>query len=497
MFTRVTPESVGISSARVLDFLKTLDSYNFCSHQILMARGDKIFAEVNYAPFTSNSKHRMYSVSKSFISAALGFAIQDGLMSLDDRLVDLYPDYCNENPLINDHMREATVRDMLTMRSPQTTTPGWIWGGVTDRPAVYFDRAADKVPGTVFRYDSQGSSMISTAIERKTGMPFLEYLKKKCLLAMGFSSDAYCIQAPGGHSFADSGVMCTPRDLLLLARLMMNGGCYDGVRYLDEGYCRDAVKKQTDNNESGLNLYNSYGYGYLIWKTPRDGFAFVGMGDQYAICDPKTDFVMILTSDNQGNPAATRSILYHELYRTIVENLGEALPENEEAHKELEAYASSAKLFALGERTGNPTENDFADEINGKTYALEENPMKMSEITFSFEGKRGRIVYQNAQGENELTFGLGYNEFGKFPETDRSGLIAAEYIKGHRYDCAASADWPEARMLRIKAQVIDEYFGNCTMRFAFKGDQIYVTMSKTAEGFMKDYAGSACGRIKR
>ena len=178
MFTRVTPESVGISSARVLDFLKTLDSYNFCSHQILMARGDKIFAEVNYAPFTSNSKHRMYSVSKSFISAALGFAIQDGLMSLDDRLVDLYPDYCNENPLINDHMREATVRDMLTMRSPQTTTPGWIWGGVTDRPAVYFDRAADKVPGTVFRYDSQGSSMISTAIERKTGMPFLEYLKK-------------------------------------------------------------------------------------------------------------------------------------------------------------------------------------------------------------------------------------------------------------------------------------------------------------------------------
>ena len=484
---------MGISSSCVLDFLKTLDSYHFCTHQLLMARGDRIFAEVNYAPFHRDFKHRMYSVSKSFITAALGFAIQDGLMSLDDRLVDLYPDYCAENPLINGHMRETTVRDLLTMRSPQNATPTWICGGVSDRPAVYFDRAADRIPGTVFRYDSQGSSMISTAIERKTGMPFLEYLKKKCLLSMGFSPDAYCIQAPGGHSFADSGVMCTPRDLLLFARLMMNEGSYDGVQYLDRAYCREATKKQLDNNESGLNLYNSYGYGYLIWKAPRDGFAFVGMGDQYAICDPKTDFVMILTSDNQGNPAATRSILYHALYSTVVEKLGEPLPENKEAYEELLSYSKNAKLFALGEQTGNRTDNAFADEINGKIYTFEENPMKLSRLTFSFEGKRGCIRYTNAQGENELFFGLGYNEFGKFPESDRSDLVAGESVKGHRYDCAASADWPEERKLRIKIQVIDKYFGNCTMLFSFKDDQLAVSMSKTAEGFMKDYAGYACG----
>lgn len=464
---------------------------------MILARGDKIFAEINYAPFTSQSKHRMYSVSKSFIAAALGFAIQDGLMSLDDRLVELYPDYCKDNPLVNEHMREATVLDMLTMRSPQNATPPWIWGGVTDRPAVYFDRAADRVPGTVFRYDSQGSSMIATAIERKTGMPFLEYLKKKCFLSMGFSPDAYCIQAPGGHSFSDSGVVCTPRDLLLLARLMMNGGSYDGVQYLDESYCREAVKKQADNNYSGLNLHNSYGYGYLIWKAPRDGFAFIGMGDQFAICDPKTDFVMILTSDNQGNTVVTRAILYHELYRSIVEKIGEPLAENKVAYDSLEKYCADAKLFALGERTGNPSENAFADEINGKTYVFEANPMKLSSVKFLFEGKRGRIFYTNAQGENELVFGLGYNEFGKFPENNRSGLVAAEYVEGHRYDCAASADWPEENKLRIKAQVIDEYFGNCMMTFAFKGEQISVQMDKTAEGFMKDYAGYACGKLQK
>ena len=65
---------------------------------------------------------------------------------------------------------------------------------------------------------------------------------------IGFSKDSYCIQAPGGHSFGDSGVMCTPRDLLLFARLMMNEGSYDGVQYLDRAYCREATKKQLDNN---------------------------------------------------------------------------------------------------------------------------------------------------------------------------------------------------------------------------------------------------------
>ncbi|MBQ7901190.1 MAG: serine hydrolase, partial [Clostridia bacterium] len=97
MFTNVTPEEAGISSKRVLEFIKTLDSYKLRTHSIIMARGDKIFAEGYYAPFDKDFKHRMYSVSKSFVAMAVGLAEQEGLLSLDDRFMDYFPEYRNEN----------------------------------------------------------------------------------------------------------------------------------------------------------------------------------------------------------------------------------------------------------------------------------------------------------------------------------------------------------------------------------------------------------------
>ena len=92
-FKKTTPEEAGISSKKVLDFLKTLDACGFSTHSILMARGEKLFAEVYYAPFDKDFKHRMYSVSKSFVSAAVGIAADEGLLSLDDPFIQFFPEF--------------------------------------------------------------------------------------------------------------------------------------------------------------------------------------------------------------------------------------------------------------------------------------------------------------------------------------------------------------------------------------------------------------------
>ena len=345
MFEHVTPERIGISSKQVLKFVKTLNDYHLCSHGMIMARGDKIFAEGYWAPFDQDFKHRMYSVSKSFISIAVGFMIQDGKLSLEDKLVDFYPEYLTDNPVITQHIKDTTIRNLLSMRTCHVTTPAWIEGGVSDRCSLYFQTPADRVPGTVFSYDSPGSFMLCAIVERLSGKPFLEYLKEKVLLDIGFSPDAYCIQAPGGHSFGDSGILCTPRDLLLFARFVMNKGTWNGKRYLNEEFLTEATKKQTSTSATDVKKHGSYGYGYLIWKAPNDGFAFIGMGDQFAICDPKTDFIFILNSDNQGVPDMSRALLYHELYHTIVNQLGEPMEENPEDAKKLEEYLNNLNLF--------------------------------------------------------------------------------------------------------------------------------------------------------
>lgn len=487
MFRNVSPESVGISSREVLKFIQTLDNYHFCTHSFIMARGRDIFAEGYYAPFCKEFKHRMYSVSKSFVSIAVGLAAEDGLLSLDDKMIDYFPEYLNDHT--NEFLRSMTIREMLTMETCKEKKTYWFDCHTDDRCEVFFREQADKIPGTTWSYDSPASFMLNVIVEKVTGKPFLEYMKARFLVKAGFSKDAYCLQCPGGYSFGDSGVMCTARDLFVFARFIMDGGKIDGKPYMNEDYLIQATGKQASNGHDGSVAYNTYGYGYQIWKAPNDGFAFVGMGDQFAICDREKDFIFIINSDNQGHSPSTRAILYHMLYGTIVSNLGEPMEEDTEALEKLNTYIGNLKLFSLNDGITSPC----AKEIDGKTYVLDENQMGIEYIHFDFYGDEGVLTYKNAQGVKTLPFGLGHNVFCKFPQENYSDLIATVPEPGNRYDCAVSADWPEERKFRIKVQIIDKYFGNMSMEFGFREDKVGVFMIKNAEAFLDEYHGCANG----
>ena len=487
MFENITPEQAGISSSHVLNFIKELDQNGLFTHSIIMARGNKIFSEVYYRPFDKDFKHRMYSVTKSFVGVAVGLAIEDGLLSLDDKFVKFFPEYLNENT--TDYLREATIRDLLTMRSAVHTGRNWFIQNTDDRVKEYFVVPADKIPGTVFEYDSNGSYMLGVIVEKLTGMKFLDYMRKKFLDAIGFSKDAYCLMAPGGYSFGDSAMMCTPRDLLLFARFVMNKGTWNGKRYMNEQYLTEATSRLVENSEMGIYGYDSFGYGYQIWQAPEGGFAFVGMGDQFAICDPKHDFIFIINSDNQGN-SASRSVFYNALYREIVHNLGEPLGEDAAAYSELCEYCNKCELHHFEPKEYNP----FEKKISNVTYELDENPMGIKKLSFSFEGKKGAMSYTNAQGDKTLYFGMGYNEFGIFPEDGYSDNIAGNPAPGNKYRCACSAEWSEEKKLRIRVQIIDKYFGNGCFTFSFKDSRITALMTATAENFMMEYRGLANGR---
>jgi hypothetical protein len=101
-----------------------------------------------------------------------------------------------------------------------------------------------------------------------------------------------------------------------------------------------------------------------------------------------------------------------------------------------------------------------------------------------------------SDGEKELVFGLGCNEFGKFPEEGYSDTVTTEYVPGHYYDCACSADWIEEKKLRIYVQIIDKYFGNACLIFSFKDAGVTVLMTKNAENFLTEYDGFAIGSVK-
>ncbi|MBQ8005312.1 MAG: serine hydrolase [Clostridia bacterium] len=488
-FSKCTPESVGVSSAEILKLLQTYDEYKLSTHSVVIAKGRNIIAEAYYKPFDKDFLHRIYSVTKSFMAVSVGLAQDEGLLSLDDKMVQYFPEYENEN--WNDNFREMTIRDMLTMSTTRLNECYWFTADIENREEAFFKQNNGRIPGTIFSYDSQGSFMLGTIVEKVTGKPFLDYMKEKFLTKIGFSDESYCLKCPGGHSWSDSAIICTPRDLLTFARFVANKGEWDGVQYVSRSFMEAAASPLVDNDSFGATGYNSFGYGYQIWGCFNGGFLLNGMGCQFAVYDPKTDMIMVINSDNQGNKAA-HTIIFHKFCIDLVRSVSDSpLPEDPEALKELSDYIESRKLVALEGRC----ENSFADEINGVTYAMEKNPMGIEWIRFRFlaDGK-AIFEYKNAQGEKELPFGLGYNEFSKFPEEGYSDIIGKISCPGNKYDCAVSGIWSEDKKLRLKVQVIDKYFGNICMIFSFKDERLAVRMVKNAEAFLNEYDGYAMGK---
>ena len=489
MFNKISPEKAGVSSRSISDFINTLDSYNINTHSIIMAKGDNIIAETYYKPFNKDTLHRMYSVSKSFVSIAIGLAEQEGLLSLDDKFNDYFPEYQNQN--IDKKYRETTIRDMLTMRSCMAKYSPW-WE-TDDRAKAYFDVTSNQISGTNFSYDSSGSFILGCIVEKVTGMPYLEYLKEKVLLEIGFSKESYCLLAPGGHSHSDSGVMCTPRDLLIFARFVMNKGVWNGKRYINEEFITNAISKQTDNNISGIPtpLYNKNGYGYLIWKMPRDGFGFIGMANQLAICDPKTDFIFIMTGENMVCEDVSCAIILHELYKNIIEKISDTLPEDEKEYRSLCEVLDNRNLIALN----NSLQTNIQSKIQNKKYVLEENEAGIKYIKLKFKDDTGTLEFEKDNKIREIEFGIGFNKFGKFPQEKRIGLTASVYENGS-YTYAASGEWCEENKLHILVRIIDTYLGTLSIVLGFKDNGVTLTMKKFSQRILDDYEVTASGYTK-
>ena len=141
MFKYTTPEKKGISSAAIQRYIERLESRRLSTHDIIIMRGDEIVFENYWAPFNESFLHRMYSVSKSFISLAVGFAIQEGYLTLTSKIADLIPEEMKLQES-DENMRELTVRDMLMMSTAKTPVH-WFDARHPDRVKFYFENTSE------------------------------------------------------------------------------------------------------------------------------------------------------------------------------------------------------------------------------------------------------------------------------------------------------------------------------------------------------------------
>ena len=474
-FQKVRPEDAGISSDRLIRFAKRLERNNIPMHSIIVMRHGKICMESYYAPYTKDTLHRMFSVTKSFVSLAIGLLADEGRISLDDHIVDYFPEKLPENGA-HPYMQMLTIRQMLTMRTCHDKNAYKI-GGSPDWVKSFFTVTPDHVPGTNFSYDTASTHTLCALVEKLTGMGLLDYMRKKFLDELEFSKEAFLLKSPDGKvSMGGSGMCATPRDILKVMYVVSQNGVYNGRQLLPEDYLKEATVKQSDPYGKSGTWEEMHGYGYQFWMTTHNGYAFYGMGGQLAVYYPDKDVILVTTADTQGRQGGVQCI-YDTFYEEVYDYI-DTCSDDGDYEKFIEFENSRQLLVEPGEY-----DSSLINKVNGQEYVFDTNPCGVTDIRIEFSGDEGTFFYTNSTGKHELHFGLGKNVFQNFPD--------------YNFKCGASAAFRADNNLLIKVQIIDSAVGNMYISLSFVADYVTVMMRRIEESYFNEYNGVFSGRLKK
>lgn len=482
-----TPERQGLPSEAIEAYVRALQENELALHSLLIARNGKLIFEGYWKPMDAAFRHRLYSCSKSFVSCAVGLLEAQGLLRLTDRAIDFFPDKAPAAP--HPDLARMTVRDLLMMATCYDQ-------GASYRPcdsdweATFFTDTVSHAPGMVFSYCTTATTMLCMIIKRASGKEFTEVLRP-VFDELGISEALYCIQTPCGHDWGGSGVMATSREFMKFALLCTHYGEDQGRQLLPRAYMRAATARQIDNSLYQESPDEGMGYGYQFWRIRHNGFAFFGMGCQYAICLPDQDLVVLTTGYEQLNGKAAREI-FGALWREIYPKLEKKpLPENPQAHARLLETARSLELV----RPRGAAHSEMEKSVRERRYQMGENRMGIEWVEFSFEEDAGKMRYRNKTGTHELAFGLNRHLAAQFPEVHYNGSTIGKPL-GRGLNCLNSAAWLSSEELMIYCQVVDMHLAQLRMAVRFRGDEVCLNAIKNAEFFMDEYYGFASGKAE-
>lgn len=483
---RSMPEREGIPSRAIERYMRALIDARIAIHSVMVVRRRKVVFESYWKPFDENFQHRLYSCSKSVVSMAIGYLADKGLIDLDDKCVK-YFDKKIAGRTIDPLLEECTIRDLLRMASPWTRGANYT-AADPDWEETFFTDEVSHVPGTVFSYCTSGTTVLCYIIKYVTGVDFVETLRP-VFDEIGVSEDVFCVKSPDGIEWGGSGMCATARDFAKIADLCMHYGEYEGRQLLPRDYLIEATTNQIDNSIYAECDDKAQGYGYQFWMTKNDGFAFFGMGGQYALCFPKQD-LMIVTTGYEELSQMGRMEIFYALWREVFPYLSDAaLPEDAAAQAGLKALADGLEfIHAQGAK-----ESPMAAEICGKEFIMRENAMGIRRARFDFQGDEGVMAYENATGKHYLRFGICKNVEQEFPEIYSGRQLGVKAENG--YKCLTSAAWSRPDTLILHCYVTDIHMGQMRMAIAFKNDTVTINAVKHAEWFMDEYQGFASGRV--
>ena len=260
---------LNLSSKYIYEFYKELEAHGVENHGLLIMKdGETLFEEYAY-PYSEDMPHTLFSVTKSIVSTAVGFAIDEGLISLDTKIQEVFPEYemCK-----GDGWNELTLRSVLTMQSNKEFS--FLQDMTGNYVEMFMKAPFRKKDG--FLYSNNDAHIVAAVVEKVSGMNLADYLTPRLFEPLGIERPFWETNEIG-ECIGGTGCYLKLCDLVKIMLCYSQGGKYNGVQVIPEFWTQEATKIQVD-------FGNGNGYGYLFWIN-GDIFSMTGMfGQIVAYC---------------------------------------------------------------------------------------------------------------------------------------------------------------------------------------------------------------------
>lgn len=409
--SRSLPESEGVSSDSILRFVNRIDSTVTELHSLMILRHGKVIAEGWWHPYRPQLKHIQYSVSKTFVSAAVGFAVQEGLLSIDDPVISFFPGHLPSE--ISPALKKLTVRHLLTMSSGHEPPPVFT---LSDGNWVrsYLSRPFKELPGKKFVYSTYDTYMLSAIIQHVSGESLVDFLRPRLFEPLEFSGVLWEKDSRGINS-GGWGMQITTADMAKLGQFYLQKGEWKGKQllnsaWIDESSSPQIFQKPHRTSEANSGDEGAQGYGYQIWRGSHNTFRADGAYGQYIVVIPEKEAVVAVTA------RIGKGSIWKPLWNILLPGMQEgALVGNESGNRLL-----NERLTSL--RTKDPlvvTEPNVPNSAGDSRYRMDQNPLQIGSIAFCFDDGEGCTMSLFVGTDRyDLPFGKTCWRYG---ETERPG----------------------------------------------------------------------------
>lgn len=455
---RVSPEALGIDPASIGAFIDAVNQKVGGLHSFILLRRGQVAAEGWWTPYAPEYPHQLYSLSKSFTSTAVGFAVTQGLLTVDSKVTSFFLDDLPTS--IGENLRAMEVRHLLSMSTGHNTDAT---GRTTSAPDGNWVRAflslpVENAPGSKFVYNSAATYMLSAIVQKLTGQTVLAYLKPRLLSPLGIEGATW-ESDPRGINVGGWGLSVKTEDIARFGQLYLQKGKWGDRQLIPESWIAEATSKQVSNGTSPTSDWNQ-GYGYQFWRSRHGAYRGDGAFGQYCVVMPEQEAVLAITS-GVSDMQAVLNAAWDQLLPGMKGGSTSAGGDGSGLKRKL----GSLEVPPPSGKLDTPT----AKRVSGRTYRLDTNAEKLQSATPTFREGRSTMVLRGDTGERRLVCGTEEWVKGTAPMAGNAIVRATADAR-----VAARGAWLDDDTFVVKTCFYETPYVE-TDTWKFNGDQVNVT----------------------